>query len=763
MGRSALVTGRPNRPRGFSAYGAAFIVLTFSLLPVISVSASTTSSRPSAPRVVRALAGDVSAEVTFQPPASNGIDQITLYNVEVYPTRRIYVCRLTVCKVRGLTNGDTYFFKVAAVNKIGTGPSSLSSNKVTPHISRAKVTFLPNGGAGSMANEAQNYSVATDLRPNDFTLTGYTFTGWNTAANGSGVAYADNAPYAFTANATLYAQWTINSYSVTFNASGGSGTMANETESYNVATNLTLNVFSNTGHTFSGWNTLANGTGVPYADNAPYAFTANATLYAQWTINSYAVTFDTNFPYASGGSGTMANETENYLVATDLTANTLTDTGYTFSGWNTAANGAGVSYADNASYAFTASTTLYAQWSANTDTVTFNSNFPLAASGTGSMGIESFTSGTARALTANVFAVTGYTFRGWNTAAHGPGTAYTDGAVTAIYANTALYAQWTINSYTVTFDTNFPQAAGGSGTMANETENYNVTTSLTANAFAFTGYTFNGWNTAADDSGAYYTNNATWVFTANITLYAQWLVIPSPPAPGSQSTNWSGYVLNGSSAIFTEVSGSWQVPVLNCADLPTSDSSTWVGTGGTGGQVLLQTGTENSCAGGTQSEVGWYELYPSTPNQEVDFPIFHFPVNPGDSMSAAVTDSNGQWETILEDLTSGLKGVFEVGVGWEIESISNNTPVGGFHATASNQTFSGATVAEWIMEDPEDGSGNLLPFANFGTVTFTNLGTDLGVPTLPSSDSYKIVQGTFTLSVPTQVAGNSFSCNYTGP
>ena len=683
MGRSALVTGRPNRPRGFSAYGAAFIVLTFSLLPVISVSASTTSSRPSAPRVVRALAGDVSAEVTFQPPASNGIDQITLYNVEVYPTRRIYVCRLTVCKVRGLTNGDTYFFKVAAVNKFGTGPSSLSSNKVTPHISRAKVTFLPNGGAGSMANEAQNYSVATDLRPNDFTLTGYTFTGWNTAANGSGVAYADNAPYAFTANATLYAQWTIN--------------------------------------------------------------------------------FDTNFPYASGGSGTMANETENYLVATDLTANTLTDTGYTFSGWNTAANGAGVSYADNASYAFTASTTLYAQWSANTDTVTFNSNFPLAASGTGSMGIESFTSGTARALTANVFAVTGYTFRGWNTAAHGPGTAYTDGAVTAIYANTALYAQWTINSYTVTFDTNFPQAAGGSGTMANETENYNVTTSLTANAFAFTGYTFNGWNTAADDSGAYYTNNATWVFTANITLYAQWLVIPSPPAPGSQSTNWSGYVLNGSSAIFTEVSGSWQVPVLNCADLPTSDSSTWVGTGGTGGQVLLQTGTENSCAGGTQSEVGWYELYPSTPNQEVDFPIFHFPVNPGDSMSAAVTDSNGQWETILEDLTSGLKGVFEVGVGWEIESISNNTPVGGFHATASNQTFSGATVAEWIMEDPEDGSGNLLPFANFGTVTFTNLGTDLGVPTLPSSDSYKIVQGTFTLSVPTQVAGNSFSCNYTGP
>ena len=688
MGHSAHVTGRPNKLRGLRAFVAAFIALTFLLLPVVSVSASTTSPRPSAPRDVRALAGEVSAKVTFRPPASKGIGRITRYDVEVFPTKRIYACRLTDCKVRGLTNGDTYFFRVAAVNKFGTGPSSLSSNKVTPHISMAKVSFTPNGGAGTMANETENYNVATGLSPNDFTLTGYTFTGWNTAANGTGVAYVNGASY---------------------------------------------------------------------------AFTASATLYAQWTINAYIVTFSANFPHPSGGAGTMAIETENYNVATGLSPNDFTLTGYTFTGWNTAANGTGAAYANDASYAFTANATLYAQWSANIDTVTFNSNFPLTGGGSGSMSIENFTSGTAQALTINVFAATGYTFTGWNTLANGTGVAYVDGAVITIYANVALYAQWTINSYTVTFNPNFPQTVGGLGSMANETENYDVSASLTANAFTFTGYTFNGWNTAANGTGVAYPNSATWVFTANTTLYAQWLVVSNPaPQVGTPSYNWSGYVLSGNSTVFTQVSGGWQVPFLNCSDIPTSESATWVGTGGTLGEVLLQTGTENSCVNGSQQEVGWYELYPSTPNQEV--PFTHFPVNPGDSMFATVTDSNGQWETILEDLTSGRMGIFKIGVDWQIESISNNSLVYFSQTTDSSQTYSGATSAEWIMEDPFNGSTNTyFPFANYGTVTFTSLGTDLGVPSLPYSDSYYIIQSNVTLSLPTQVSGNSFTCRYTGP
>ena len=142
------------------------------------------------------------------------------------------------------------------------------------------VTFQANGGTGTMASESAN--VPTALTPNSFTNAGYIFTGWNTATDGSGTAYSDGATYGFSANATLYAQWTQNSsYTVTFQANGGTGTMASE--SANVPTALTPNSFTNAGYIFTGWNTATDGSGTAYSDGATYGFSANATLYAQWT------------------------------------------------------------------------------------------------------------------------------------------------------------------------------------------------------------------------------------------------------------------------------------------------------------------------------------------------------------------------------------------------------------------------------------------------------------------------------------------------
>ena len=106
-----------------------------------------------------------------------------------------------------------------------------------------------------------------------------------------------------------------------------------------------------------------------------YSFAADLTLYAQWTaVASHTVTF-----MANGGTGTMSNQTAN--VPTALTANTFTRSGYTFSGWNTAAGGAGTPYADGVTYSFAADLTLYAQWTAvASHTVTFMAN-----GGTGTM------------------------------------------------------------------------------------------------------------------------------------------------------------------------------------------------------------------------------------------------------------------------------------------------------------------------------------------------------------------------------------------
>jgi uncharacterized repeat protein (TIGR02543 family) len=243
-------------------------------------------------------------------------------------------------------DGSSYSFSAALALYAQWTAVSVVANTYT-------VSFNANGGAGSMSPESSN--TGASLSANAFGRSGYTFSGWNTQANGSGTGYADRASYGFGANVTLYAQWAVDVFSVTFNANGGTGSMAGESSSSTRA--LSVDTFSDSGFTFSGWNTQANGGGTAYAGGANYGFGANVTLYAQWSANFFAVTFNAN-----GGSGSMTNQSENTTTA--LIANSFTHSGFTFSGWNTQANGGGTAYAGGANYGFGANVTLYAQWAA---------------------------------------------------------------------------------------------------------------------------------------------------------------------------------------------------------------------------------------------------------------------------------------------------------------------------------------------------------------------------------------------------------------
>ncbi len=306
-------------------------------------------------------------------------------------------------------------------------------------------------------------------------------------------------------NVTLTAQWTANpTHTVTYANGGGTGTLptqspVSEGASFIVASGATL---SRAGFTFNGWN---DGT-TSYAAGATYTMgLVNVTLTAQWTANpTHTVTFMANL-----GSGSMSPQTTN--VPTALTLNAFTRLGYTFSNWNTAANGSGTPYANGATYDFTADATLYAQWSTLPNhTVTFNSN-----GGTGSMGPQ--TTNVPTALTANTFTRLGFSFSGWNTLANGTGTAYTNGASYPFTADVTLYAQWTaLPNHTVTFNSN-----GGTGSMSNQVAN--IPTVLTTNTFTNIGFVFNGWNTLANGTGTAYANGATYSFAADVTLYAQWI------------------------------------------------------------------------------------------------------------------------------------------------------------------------------------------------------------------------------------------------
>jgi len=364
------------------------------------------------------------------------------------------------------------------------------------------ITFDANGGTGTMATQGFNYGATKNLLPNAFVKEGYTFKGWSTTTNGA-VEYANGASYTAAGDATLYAVWEINTYTVTFDANGGNGTMLPQSFTYGIAQNLTLNTFTKEGHTFKGWSTTAAGS-VSCLDGSSYTATGSVTLYAVWETNKYIVTFNKN-----DGSGATYTQIFTHGVVQNLTTNGFTREGYTFKGWSLTAGGA-VEYTDGASYTATGAVTLYAVWEINTYTVTFDAN-----GGIGTMTPQTFTHGVAQNLNLNSYTKENYNFVGWAlTAEESP--IYADGGSCIATGNITLYAIWQLSTYTVTFDAN-----GGTGTMDPQVFEYGVAQNLTVNGYSRENYCFTGWSTTAGGT-VEYTNRASYTATANITLYAIW-------------------------------------------------------------------------------------------------------------------------------------------------------------------------------------------------------------------------------------------------
>ncbi|NLN66509.1 MAG: cell wall-binding protein [Clostridiaceae bacterium] len=313
------------------------------------------------------------------------------------------------------------------------------------------VNFNANLGSGTMQAQMFGYDGSpTALTANTFTRTGYTFTGWNTKADGSGIPYADGASVknlTSTANGVvpLYAQWAANTYSVSFNGNGSTaGFMENQIVLYDETRNLTASAFEKTFYTFNGWNTKADGSGIPYSDEEAVKNLTDAAeviLYAQWTLSAYTVEFDSN----KGSGSSYPSTAESIYVAysgVDGTLPTVNREGYTFDGWFMLNSDTPVLSTDTVE----ADHTLYAHWTANTYTVEFSPN-----GGSGTMQAQTFTYDAAQNLPVNGFTKGSDPFVGWNTKANGGGIQYGDEALVRnltdeLNGSVTLYALWGDNS-----------------------------------------------------------------------------------------------------------------------------------------------------------------------------------------------------------------------------------------------------------------------------------------------------------------------------
>lgn len=185
-----------------------------------------------------------------------------------------------------LQSGDTgKFIQVSAFETNTVGTSQTVSSSVTPKITAPSktVVFDPNCTLeciGFMSSQSSNVPAA--LSNNSYLRIGYSFSGWNTAANGSGTPYVNGALFPFTSDLTLYAQWTPITFTVSFNSNGGTGSMTSQTGTILSITHLAANTLTRAGYSFAGWDTAANGSGISYADRSLFPFVASVTLYAQW-------------------------------------------------------------------------------------------------------------------------------------------------------------------------------------------------------------------------------------------------------------------------------------------------------------------------------------------------------------------------------------------------------------------------------------------------------------------------------------------------
>ncbi|MBO5977859.1 MAG: InlB B-repeat-containing protein [Bacteroidales bacterium] len=143
---------------------------------------------------------------------------------------------------------------------------------------------------------------------------------------------------------------------VNFNANGGQGDMKALRFMDGEKQSLTKNTYTRNGYIFDGWNTRSDGRGQSYTDRQNVTITKSVTLYAQWT-KIYKVHFNAN-----GGTGTMAAQTFVAGVSQAIAAIAFTRSGYTFTGWNTNADGSGTSYTDKQPITLWQDITLYAQW-----------------------------------------------------------------------------------------------------------------------------------------------------------------------------------------------------------------------------------------------------------------------------------------------------------------------------------------------------------------------------------------------------------------
>ena len=439
------------------------------------------------------------------------------------------------------SNGDTPQ-KAVSIEKGSVGDKTYNANYTA---NKYTVIFNKNSdkATGDMDSESFTYDEVKTLSSNTFKRSGYKFASWNTKEDGKGTSYVDNSSVSNLSSTdgdtvNLYAIWTRDEYTINYNLDGGS--LSGEKTSYNVDDNdLTLQAPTKNGYTFNGWTDDAGNK----VTTIPSGSTGNKTFNANWTLNTYTITYNLG-DKAVNGTGNPASYT---VEDKDIVLNVPTRNGYTFTGW-TGSNGTTPQTSVTIKTSDAENKTYTANWTPKTYSITYNCNGGSGCTN-GHYNIENDD------ITLPTPTRQGYTFTGW-TASNGTTPETTVKIPKGSTGDKSYTANWSVNKYIVTLNKGTGiDSVTGAGT-------YEYNTSVTINAVVSTGYSWKNWTGtstvatqkytfAVPDKNVSYTANAT-PNTYTITVTAGTGTTVSGGGTCTYGTNvtisgaaQSGYTWNG--------------------------------------------------------------------------------------------------------------------------------------------------------------------------------------------------------------------------
>lgn len=381
------------------------------------------------------------------------------------------------------------------------------------------IYFNANGGSGAPEWMKRHWGEIVYIPSTTPYKSGYTFNGWTKTQGSSTINYKPGDPIGDDSDVTLYAVWSQNvvkTWSITYNANGGSNAPAKQTANVGQSITITYSKPTRSGYTFLGWSTWSGATEPETAYTPGYSYMSeyDTTLYAVWRKNQttqYSLSFS-----LQGGNGTFNPLYGEYGNRVQIPYTKPTKTGYTFLGWATYVGGS-ASYQPGEYYTLYGNSTLYAVWQSSGGTTQYYLNFNLQG-GSGTFNTLYGVYGERLFIPSSSPTKNGYTFQGWSTSSTGS-PQYQPGDYYTIYSNTILYAIWGESTQycTITFNAN-----GGSGAPSKQQKIIGETTYIPYTKPTRSGYTFQGWSTSSWATSADYQPGSTYTPYGNMTFYAVW-------------------------------------------------------------------------------------------------------------------------------------------------------------------------------------------------------------------------------------------------